>query len=241
MFVDEDGEWPGITFFYYEFEVGAGLGYGLNYVHQRGVAYDEVGKTRFVASSALYIANQTDSKMSTSPEIVAGASISGTGNIKQNWSSETFLGLIAGTGVGLPVPVSDVVPIKGKYGAAIAGSISLSSDEFQVGLGVGVGLKVSVISTTIDESISLTDKEYTLAEAYGPGQVSWNIINQQAVKNDKGEITGYSGEVKAGKYATGIKVFSDAIKDKNGDAKTSNIWASKDYKEAAQKAEAESK
>jgi hypothetical protein len=58
MFVDEIGEWPGVTFMFWEAEIGGGLGYGINTIKQDGMAYDNIGKTKFTLVSYVDIRNQ---------------------------------------------------------------------------------------------------------------------------------------------------------------------------------------
>jgi RHS repeat-associated protein len=108
MFIDSKGEWPGVTFIYTEFEGGAGVGYGLNYVIQRGVVYDEVGHTHIEMTSSVYIVNQNLEESSTNPQVVVGASISLTQNTSQNWGNETFYGILKdqqGGSAGVPYPI----------------------------------------------------------------------------------------------------------------------------------------
>lgn len=42
--VDPDGNWPGVTMIYGQFNIGAGIGYGLYYGEQSGKAYDSYGQ-----------------------------------------------------------------------------------------------------------------------------------------------------------------------------------------------------
>jgi len=96
VFVDEDGKWPGVTYFFFEFDVGGGLAYGLNYVEQSGIAYDEVGKTHFTMTSALYIANQSFEESTPNPEIVSGASIGLSAGVTFDGDAQTFTSSISG-------------------------------------------------------------------------------------------------------------------------------------------------
>jgi RHS repeat-associated protein len=242
VFVDENGEWPGVTFFFFEFEVGAGLAFGLNYVEQSGIAYDEVGKTKFIMTNAIYIVNQNLEEGSRDPNLVSGASVSLTGNIKQNWSAETFAGLISQGSSSHPVPL-------GKGAAGLAVNIGFSKDEITLGLGIGAGVKINHLNSRIKESVSLTDKEASKVNKKtdvfsASWSASWIIDSKKttAIKDDKGNITGYQANVytrnKKGELIdTGITVFSDAATDENGNTTSTGVWSSKSYQTEAAKAE----
>jgi len=232
VFVDKDGEWPGVTFMFFEFEVGAGLAYGLNYVEQSGIAYDEVGKTHFTMTNSIYIVNQSLEEGSQDPNLVIGASISLTGNVKQNWSAETFAGVIGKGSSGYPVPIG-----KGAYGLAV--NLGFNQDELTLGLGIGVGIKISHLNTRIKESISLTDAEAsTVSKLTDVFTESWMVNNRQydaesdtwtgtvSTKNTKGEL-----------IDTGVKISSSNVSDDKGNNAPSGVWSSKSYQTEAAKTE----
>jgi RHS repeat-associated protein len=238
MFVDEDGKWPGVTFFYFEFDAGLGIGYGLNYVEQSGLAYDEVGKTHFTMTSAIYIINQNLEDGSDNPELVMGASISITGNIKQNWGSETFAGMLSKGNSSIPLPI-------GKGGAGLAVNIGFAEDEFTLGAGLGIGLKFTHLNTSIKHSISLTDEEADIVnDATDVWNESWSLTNKQQIVDDEGNITGFEASVSTfnteGELInTGIKVYSGAMTNDEGEVESTGVWSSKAYQNAATKAEKE--
>ena len=237
VFVDSNGEWPGITFFYFELDVGAGLGYGLNYVEQSGIAHDEVGKTHFTMTSALYIVNQNLEDGSKNPQLIVGASIGLTANIKQNWSAETFYGLIGKGGLSMPLKNIDA-----GTGAGI--NIGFNEDEFVLGAGFGMGLKVSYVNTSVKFSISLTYKESEIINDKSDVVFeTWDIQNAVARRDKDNNIIGYEANLitrdKKNKVVnTGIKVYSNAVKDeKTGKTSSNNVWFSRAYREKAKKEE----
>jgi len=239
VFIDVEGEWPGITFVYFEFDVGAGLGYGLNYVEQSGIAYDEVGKTHFTMTSALYIVNQQLEESSSNPQLIAGASIGLTGNVKLNWSAETFGGLVGKGGLGLPIPINADI------GLGVAINAGFNGDEFVLGAGFGVGVKISHVNTSIKQSISLTDKQASdVNDATDVVAESWIITGQTAVKDKSGNVTGYQASVstrntKGALIDTGIKVNSGVNKDAKGNTSSNGVWSSGAYQKEAAQAEKE--
>ena len=230
VFVDEDGKWPGVTYMYFELDVGLGLSYGLNYVEQSGIAYDEVGKTHFIMTSALYIANQNLSEENLNPEIVAGISASLSGAVTQDWSNETFIGDISG--------------YNGEMGGfevydAVGGEIGVGEDRFSVKVGIGAGVKLSVINTQVKQSISLTDKEAGVVnDATDVVTESWIVNNRKydsennvwtgtvATRNTKGEL-----------IDTGIQVSSANVTDNEGTNAPSGVWLSSSYRSEAAEAE----
>lgn len=234
VFVDKDGKWPGVTYMFFEFDIGGGLAYGLNYVRQEGVAYDEVGKTQFTMVSALYIINQNLNENSPNPEAIAGASVSFGGGITQDWSHETFIG--------------DISNYNGEAGgfqifAGIGGEIGYGSQRFTAKVGVGVGVEISLINTSISTSISLTDAEAdkvnNSTDVLTP---TWMLKKEQATLDENGKVIGYSSEVltknkKGQTINTGIKVFSGVNKDENGKLVSNGIYTSKAYESEALEAE----
>jgi|GEM_PF-2006829 len=239
---DEDGNWPklegwyGVTFFFFEGEIGAGLSYGLNYIRQEGVAYDEVGKTKFVMTSALYIVNQNLKDGSRDPNLISGASFSLTANVKQNLSSETFTGILGKGSTGVPLPIG-----KGGYGLVV--NIGFSTDEISLGVGVGAGVKISYVSTSIQQSISLVDAEVDLVEnATEVFTENWLLNNVTEQTDSEGNITGYKATVatkniKGELIDTGIEVYSGASKNKDGTVQSNGVYTSESYDTQAAQAE----
>jgi RHS repeat-associated protein len=218
----EWGEWPGVTYKFGEVEIGAGLGYGLNYVYQRGTAYDEVGKTQFKMRSVLYFGNQENHDGSKDPQIVAGFSVSINLGITQDWSHETFLGDITsynaecGSGVGIHYI----------FGA----NFGFGEKRFTATGGVGIGIKVQVINTKLVESVSMTDEQAKyfsrLNEPYG----NWIVRDSKYdEKNNK-----WNGSVFNGVMSVNVSCDNVVVDGQNTPSK---IWMSEEYKNAALKAE----
>ncbi len=234
VFVDEKGKWPGVKYFYFELDVGLGLGYGLNYVDQSGIAYDEVGKTHFTMTSALYIFNQNLKEESIDPQVVAGISASLSFGFTFDWSHKTFLG--------------DISRYNGEMGGfeiykAIGGEIGFGEKRFTMKIGLGAGIKISVINTKVKQSISLTDEEADIVSNSTDLTIESWIIDPTKIleiKNKNGDVTGYKTNVftrnsKGEMIDTGITVYSDAITNEDGKSEPSNIWTSKNYKKEAEK------
>lgn len=244
MFYDPkglDGTWPGVTFVFSEFEVGGGVVYGANYVVQRGVAYDEVGQTRFKMTSTVYFGTQ---ELGTAKhQVVVGGSVGLTVNVTQNWHNETFYGAIYNNpGATIPTPID--------AGEGIAINAGISSTSFTLGIGVGVGAKITYLQTTVDQSISLTDAQVEDVDKLGTSypilgvETMWIPGNPVATKDDKGNISGYSTNLytvsikdgKANLVNTGIQLKC-AVKIVDGTATPDNIWMSVEYQNEAKKEE----
>lgn len=247
-------KWAGVTYSYFEFDIGASLGLGLNYTKQRGFAYDEVGKTKYTTKLTLYVSNQIKEALETDKiNFVVGASVSATVNVKQNWKYETFLGATGSLNVdvGLPVPLSESK--SGKAAAAVAINVGISNESLTSGAGLGLGIKIPIINTELIQSISLTDdqvnKVQKLAGVWNELNAKWDIKNPTAMRDENGVITSYMAELytknkKGAEVATGINVFSGAKInkiEKNGSTlnipQPDNIWRSEDYQNKAVDAE----
>lgn len=174
------------------------------------------------------------------PQLIIGASVSGTANVKQNWSAETFGGLIGKSGLSIPVPTG------GDLGAGVAVNFGFNKDEAVIGVGVGAGVKISFLNVSVLESISVTD-----AEADEIGDLSGGIGNEPWIidevnfveDSDGGYYTGYIYTKTISEIdspwptkacSTGIQVYSKAI-----DGIPTNVWQTKAYQEESKKAEAE--
>ncbi len=217
MFIDEDGKWPGVTYFFFELDIGAGLALGLNYVQQSGMAYDEVGKTQFTMTSALYISNQNLREGSSNPELVLGASISLSAGMTQDWSHETFIGDISGYNGNAEVGTFGVYDVVGA-------GVSFDENRLSLKAGLGYGGKLSVINTQIKQSISLTDKEAGTAGILN----GWAVNNEERILNDDGEVISFSATVATrnseGKIVdTGIQISSGVTTDDEGVIKSDRI------------------
>jgi hypothetical protein len=236
-FIDLNGEWLGITFMYFEFEVGGGVVFGLNYVEQSGIAYDEVGKTHFITTSALHLTNQNLNAGSTDPQGIIGLSISLSANIKFNWSYETFYGLIGKGGIGTPIPTS------GKLGLGVTLGVGFSSDDFTFSFGYGAGIKITYLNTTVKESVSLTNKEADIvSESTNVIFESWIVNNSIPVKDSEGktisfEATLATNDINGKLIDTGIKLSSEVMQDKYGNTVSNGVWMSEEYKKQSKKEE----
>jgi len=237
MFVDEDGKWPGITFFFYQAELGGGLGYGLNYVRQSGMAYDDVGKTKFTVVSAIYVTNQNLGEGSSNPQLTIGASGGIATGFTQNWSYETFGGYIQDANsheYGIPAGAPSIE-------AELGIGIGISKDNFTFTLGLQAGFKWSRLSTSVVESISLTDAEADIvSDKTDVVNAKWNLGGKKNLYGgaDGKTVVGWQANVLTNSTEekdinTGITVYS-GVDDKG---ESNNIWMSNDYKTESKKAE----
>lgn len=243
MYVDVNGEWPGVTFMYLEGEGGAGLSYGLNYIRQEGVAYDEVGKTQFVMTSAIYIVNQNLEEGSRNPQLALGASAGLSGAITQNWSASTFREAAGLNSASHGIPTSS--PPKGKAGfkAKLGVGIGISGDDFSLSLGLQAGFKFTRLSMSVSSSISLTDDEVDKVEdATDVVLETWNLSNlaYDAEKNIWSATVSVK-DMNGKMIDTGVQVFSSNVQetDDQGNVtnQSSNIWMSEAYSAEATEAE----
>jgi RHS repeat-associated protein len=250
-FIDPDGmspsdtkPWPGVTTLFWEFEVGGGVGWGANYVKQGGIIYDEVGKTRFNMTSAVVVKDPTNRNENSA---IAGASISFTGNVSQNWAQETFLGIVSSEYIQLPNQIEQTsggAPIKGlKVGDLLAVGLSIDNESFTISGGVGIGLKISSVKVTDWESVSLSDVEsYAMNAAFGEF-AGWNVDKSDIspMRDSNNKITGYTTTLKTKKNGkvidTGIRINSGVAYDANGRESPNGVWMSTSYQNQASEAE----
>jgi hypothetical protein len=237
MYIDENGEWPGVTFMFFEVEGGLGLGYGLNYIEQSGIAYDEVGKTHFTLTSAIYIVNQNLEDGSHDPQYLAGASAGLSAGITQNWDKSTFSEFVNGSAADYTSPGTSKPSMKAKFGLGVA----FNAESFTLSLGLQAGAKFSRLSTSVKESISLTDKQAGIVnDATDVVTESW-IVNNRKYDSENDRWTGTvatlntDGEL----IDTGIQVSSDNITDEEGSNAATGVWTSSAYRSEAAKAEKE--
>jgi len=236
VFVDENGEWPGVTFFFNEFEIGGGLGFGLNYVRQEGLAYDEVGQTKFVLVSVVTPLNQDFSEKGN-PAFIAGASVSASMGVTIDSKAETFRESVRGNRAEL-----------GGFeaGELLFGGVSFGDNKFSGVVGLGLGVKISVINTSVQQSISLSETEARAINTFSRkvgGSAEWTLKNVIKEYDDDGNVTGFKGRiytngmgVDKGRYDTFIDVYS-AVKEVDGEKVSTGQWESKKYSEAADKIE----
>lgn len=239
VFVDEKGEWPGIAFMYFEGEIGSGLGYGLNYIEQSGIAWDKVGKTHFTLTSALYIINQNLEEGSANPQYLLGISAGLSGGFTYNWSKNTFLEFLGSNTSSFSIPTS-----KPNIRAKLGVGLGFNSESISFTLGLQAGFKFSTISTSVKQSISLTSEE---AEKVNNStdviNESWILNNQTQILDKEGKIIGYKATVatrntKGDLIDTGIEVFSGTINN-DGEIESSGVWSSKSYQSEATEVEKE--
>jgi RHS repeat-associated protein len=237
MYVDVDGEWAGITFMYFEAEVGAGIGYGLNYIEQSGIAWDDVGKTHFTLSSVLYIVNQNLESNSTNPQFILGASAGLAGGGSHNWSKSTFSQFLGGDSPGYGgVPTSSKSPtLKVKFGLGV----SFNDESFALSLGLQAGFKFSMINMQVKSSISLTDDQAEVVnDATDVVTETWLVNSPTRILDDDGNVTGYSGTVatrdtQGNIIDTGIQVISGVSTNADGTTQSNGVYTSKEYKAEA--------
>ena len=114
-----------------------------------------------------------------------------------------------------------------------AGFIAHNEDKIDgVSLGVGLGAGVTFNmggNTTYAESISLTYGE--IKSHHIPKYKQWSVGQISAIKNDKGEVTGFSGKVFYGsqKQNSFVEVYSKTKVKSNGQIVSDGIWKSKMY------------
>ena len=216
MFVDEDGKWPGVTFMYFELDLGAGFAYGWNYIRQSGVARDEVGKTHFIMQSNVTINPERDGSL------LIGGGVSATAALRQSWKAETFKGL---SRYNLPTTTIDA---SGGFG----GTIGFGDSEVTIGGSFGFDAGIQVGLTEIVESISLTYDEANIVNDRSSGNLSWRVTNITEEPNENGFFEG-SVTIDVGKdqRVTDQKVLSVDGKQ----------WESESYTKEAIQAEKEDK
>ena len=218
----EGKEWLGVTFFFFEFDIGAGLGYGVNYLEQTGIAMDEIGKTKFVMTSAIYVINQDLEDGSKNPEIVGGLGIAFTGNIKQNWSAETFGEIMGKPSLGLPI---------GKAGVGAVVNFSFNEEEITLGLGIGAGIKITYINSVVTESVSLTDEEAKKVNNFSDVVFeSWTVTDiKYNIQKDLWEGNVATKNKNGNMVNTGIKITSQNLRDEKGNNYATGAWMSTEY------------
>ena len=226
---NEVKSWPwdgGVSSWYFDLDVGAGIGYGLNYVEQSGIAYDEVGKTHFIMSSILKITNQNLEDSSRNPQLIGGIAASLTFNYKLNKSANTFYGLVGGASLSLPTS-------KPGYGVSFA--LGWNKDEFNIGVGLGAGFKINILNPEIKESISLTDKQAEIVnDATDVWTESWIVKHEIFDKDSKTWSGAVYTKDKRGEFIyTGVTVNSSNIQDENGNNLPLGVWTSKEYRNQA--------
>lgn len=211
-----EGSWPGITFVFFEGEMGIGVGYGVQTIEQKGYAIDQVGETHFTMVNTVRVTGEEG-------EFRSGASISFSFNVKQSWRAETFTGYVKKS------HEYNNKNFKADAAAGVGVGFTIGSEEFSIGISVGFEVQISVISTEITESISLTDKGAKKANDMYKGGL-WTLGEKSGKKNDRGL---YSAIVyvstNSGSKSTGISVYSEDNK----------VWRSTEY--AVQSLEAEQK
>lgn len=210
VFVDPDGNkplfWPGVTFTFIEFDAGVGWGKGYQFIRQSGVARDEVGKTHFIAQSR----GKVDPLKSRRSEILAGASASVTGNVRQSWKKETFLGLLGEEGWSA----------SGDLGLGVSVNAGFGDSEFTIGGGIGAGARINVNSTEIEQSISLTWDEADKVSSNDTKTNTWGLTNFEDVENGmmRANVTVGSGK--------DMKMTDQVVYSAKTDQK---VWMSKEY------------
>ena len=213
MFVDENGEWPGILFMFFEVDVGAGFAYGVNFIRQSGVARDKVGKTHFTMESQVEV-NPGDEG---SFLLLGGAGV--TANVKYSWKRDTFKRYLKDSGFSFGMDAQ----------IGLGAQALVGDEEFTFGAGVGFGIKiqVSVISQAV-ETISLTYDEAAAVNAQSQGAEIWGVEWHIDSKNDVGLYEGFvTIDTGAKKTVTTQKVYSEE----------GAVWMSNQYSDQADSAE----
>jgi RHS repeat-associated protein len=253
LFIDEAGEWPGITTFYMQASMGAGVAYGLYRVEQKGIAWDNVGVTHFFLVTDVHLTNQG---LYNNDELqyVLGAMIDGSIGVKHDWKNDTWgekVGLktqkignplspktvgkeIRNIYKGKPSNLSSKFKFKAKFGVGL----DLASGEAGLTLGVSLGAMFSITSQEIRESISVTDEEDGVISELGFRiNEKWSVKKPTAILDtDSGGISGWSGEVYADDVPTGVVVFSGSRTDEDGQESPNGAWFSTDYMRESTKA-----
>jgi RHS repeat-associated protein len=218
MFVDEEGEWPGVTYMFFEIEAGAGFFLnGVSYIRQSGVARDEVGKTHFIMAYAGTFSHDD----TFTDNVIYGAGASASFGIQQSWDAETFVGDQSGWTTGTA-----------SVGAAAGPGATASFGVNRVGFQIGVGLeaKAQFRSTYVLESISLADNEAEEVNDRSSGNTSWGLSNRTTKKDENGRFwADVTIDVGSDQKTTDVRVFS----------RDGNIWQSENYQQQAEAAEKE--
>jgi RHS repeat-associated protein len=244
VFIDKGGEWPGVTFLFFEMDLGLGLGYGLNYIEQEGLAYDDVGETHFTMTSAVYVINQNlegHRNDARREKYFLGAGGGLSLGVKQNWSASTFTQAAGLNSAGGTLPTSSSGAEKGKLKlrASLGLGISLTEDDFALTLGLQAGVKLTNFGSTVKHSISLTDQEAGVVnDATDVIFEKWRV-GERAYDSESKQWCGvvFTENTKGESINTGIRVYSANITDDEGNSAPTNIWMSRNYRSEAAAAE----
>jgi RHS repeat-associated protein len=213
MFVDDNGEWPGVTFMFLELDAGVGFIYGINHIRQSGVARDEVGKTHFIMVSEVFVDPGEDGA------ILLMGGVSATGILRQSWKKETFAGLLGSSGWSFTIDAA--------LGVGLTAGVGDS--EFSVGAGIGLAARIQASTTSVLESISLTWDQADKVNEQSSGSSSWGVSGASEKPNEDNYFEAFvTIGVGDDKVITDQKVYSL-------DGKT---WMSQQYRTEAKEAEA---
>lgn len=246
-------KWLGVTYRYREFDVGGGLGYGLNYTHQSGFAYAEVGKTKFTMKLTIVADKQIQDAINRKrTNFIAGASITYTWNVKQDWKHETFLKAVGAINVdiGIPTSVPKFNAKNLKLSSLVAVNLGVSSEgALTVGGGFGVGIKIPVTNVELEHSISITDEEPKIvkkkAGTWTQSGANWFVKpDANPSMDEKGQAILFSGILytrnkKGEEVSTGISMISGVKTGSDNPSKvqSDNVWRSIEYQSHAVDAE----
>jgi RHS repeat-associated protein len=231
VFVDREGEFPGITFMYIKFEAGAGLAYGLNFVEQFGLAYDEIGTTAFTIRSTIDITEQIQENEITSQ--FWGANLGLTAGITYNWEHDNFIDAAVVDNDATTTPSKNLKRRNAKrsFAGKLGGGFGLSDNDIDLNIGLQAGMAFTIVDSYVTRSISITDEDKEKVNNLSPVLMEdWLIVNE-SVDNEKGIVTGELGtrDKNWKQVSTGVKMTSKVTFDEKGNPKSNGIWVSEGY------------
>lgn len=223
-----------------------GIGYGVNLALRTGTASDMIGKTYFNAYTALHPGNQELHEGASNPQVIIGAEAGA--DVAVQWVHRpTFDDAFN------YVSAASASTVSAKFG--LGGSITVGGGErdglMTLGLSGGLGIGGSIRTgnqTYLSSSYSITYSQVSqiknlsksTPESISYGFNSLRVNNPTAMKDEKGNITGYSGMLQAfgsrptqngpvtGWYDTGIQMQS-GITQKDNTSVPNELWKSNDY------------
>jgi RHS repeat-associated protein len=225
--IDPDGRWVASVFL--QGSIGVGLGYGMYAVQQTGIAYDKYGTSHFQMTGTAHITNQNLRGSAKNQNVVWGAEAGISAGASIDWKSNSFVESLSGSSqASVPGP-----KIKGSVGVGI----SVNENSLALSAGLQAGASINSINMKVDESVSLTKSEASkVSNMTDVVTESWTVRNTTAIKDENGNITGYTGTVSTkntnGEYVnTGIQVNCGTVKKEN-EILPNNTWMSNGYQKA---------
>lgn len=231
---DFNGDAP-TKFYFTEFSIGAGFASPyLDYYHQSGTAYDDIGVTFFVMSKSNDLISHTREYYRTKgykdADGVFGFDIS-AGIGAQFVFENTFYESIKATETNIPMSLN----LKGLWGVSL--SISFEEDSWwpnSIGgsTGPGLGFKFSLINSKLDFAVSITSKESEKLKGLGKIHTTYKIEKIKILDGASGkeqEVNRLYGFVTKGGKLTKIDTGINLKLEVNDLKEDQKIYKSDEY------------